>query len=80
MVNYVLIFILGFITSLNVSLFVYNYFRCKHFKDMSKTPQKSNSEVDLEEDKKDNGSIYEMSKTLDILDEYLNGGEDERGR
>ena len=47
---------------------------------MSKTVQKSNSEVDLEKDKNDNGSIYEMSKTLDILDEYLNGGEDERGR
>lgn len=82
MVSYVLIFVLGFITALNASLFVFNVSKYKHSKESDKTPQISNSEVENSTDKNDNGNIYDFSKILgaDVFDEYMNGGESERAR
>lgn len=52
----------------------------KHSKNLVKSPEKSNNDVEKSTEKTDNGNIYEFSKSMDILNEYLNGGEDERGR
>ena len=52
----------------------------KHTKNLAKRPEKANNDVDNSTEKTDNGNIYDFSKSMDILNEYLNGGEDERGR
>lgn len=74
------IFALGFISALNISILVFNIFMYKHSKNLVKSPEKSNNDVEKSTEKTDNGNIYEFSKSMDILNEYLNGGEDERGR